>query len=523
MTGQRPIFDPDRIRGPQKIKPTSKTLTVSQLNAMVKRILGDELPSTLYLVGEISNLARPASGHLYLTLKDDRSELRCVMWRSSAASLKFKPADGLEVIATGHVDIYAPRGQYQFSIRKLEPRGEGALELAFQQLKNRLEQEGLFDPARKKTIPTYPRHIGLVTSDTGAAVRDILQTIQRRFPCTRITLHPVPVQGEGAAEKIAQAIRRFNKISNQIGPFDTLIIARGGGSLEDLWAFNEETVARAVADSTIPVISAVGHETDITIADLVADLRAPTPTAGAELAVPVLREVLDDLTARQSRLDRSLRHRLDLQHHRLETLRQTPWLRDPMTIIHHAAQSLDETTARLQLASTQHLTRLRSRLGDLRIALAAVQPHTLVQRRLHRLADLQTRLQWLIAARISAGRQHLHKRELTLASLHPQGSLKEARRQVEQAQHALARLTKHRLQGADQTLAGYQARLNASSHQKTLARGFSITRTRPDQRIITRADQVQPGQEILTETAKGQLTSKVIETKDTEAKDNDRN
>jgi len=272
MAAQRPIFDPARMAAKEEPALAARSMTVTQLNALVKRVLGNGLPATIHLTGQISNYSRPGSGHLYFTLKDENSEVRAVMWKTAATTVKFKIEDGMEVVATGGVDVYEPRGQYQFYVRKLEPKGVGNLELAFRQLYDRLSREGLFDNDRKKTIPKYPRRIGIVTSPTGAAIHDILQTLRRRFPCIEVMLYPVRVQGEGAANEIAAAIRKLNEQATALGGIDVMIVGRGGGSLEDLWAFNEEVVARAIFDSSIPVISGVGHEVDVTIADLVADL-----------------------------------------------------------------------------------------------------------------------------------------------------------------------------------------------------------------------------------------------------------
>lgn len=280
-----------------------RLLTVSGLNSLIKRVLGDNLPGTIHLVGEISNLSRHSSGHLYLTLKDDQGEIKAVMWKSSAAQLKFKPADGLEVVATGYVDVYGPRGQYQFYISKLEPRGVGALELAFRQLREKLEREGLFDAHRKKPPPDAPFRIALVTSPSGAAIRDLLHTIRRRFPVADVLLYPVRVQGEGAAAEISTAIELLNRHSESLGGIDVLITGRGGGSLEDLWAFNDEALARAIALSPVPVVTGIGHETDFTIADFVADLRAPTPTAAAELVAPPRDQLVAVLDAHEARLN----------------------------------------------------------------------------------------------------------------------------------------------------------------------------------------------------------------------------
>jgi len=264
---ERLPFDPARIRRPAPPRDAGgpTLLSVRQVNELVRGAIAAHLPPTLHVLGEIGDLSRPASGHLYLTLKDPSSELRCVMWRSTAASLKFAPEAGMEVIATGSLEVYTPRGTYQLIVRKLEPRGVGALEVAFRQLKEKLEREGLFDPRRKKPLPRIPERIAVVTSPTGAAIRDILHTLARRFPALEIIVFPVRVQGEGAAEEIAAAIRLLNEHAAALGGLDLAIVGRGGGSLEDLWAFNEEVVARAIAASRIPIVSAVGHEVDVKI------------------------------------------------------------------------------------------------------------------------------------------------------------------------------------------------------------------------------------------------------------------
>jgi len=290
-------FDPSRVVGAKTSGAKTSggdtgpaTISVSQLTRMIKGAIEKGIPADVHVVGELSNVVRSSNGHLYFTMKDGSSEVRCVMWRTPARSIRFDLKDGLEVVATGSVDVYEPRGQVQLYVRRMEPRGVGALEMAFTQLKERLSREGLFDAGRKRALPTFPKTIAVVTSPTGAAVRDVIQTIQRRYPPVRILVFGVRVQGDGAALEVADAIRRINHERGRLGGVDVMIVGRGGGSLEDLWAFNEETVARAIYASEIPVISAVGHEIDFTIADFVADVRAATPTAAAELAVPVLAE-----------------------------------------------------------------------------------------------------------------------------------------------------------------------------------------------------------------------------------------
>jgi exodeoxyribonuclease VII large subunit len=285
-----------------------KIYTVSELTAEIRATLEDSF-SGVWVEGEVSNLRTPSSGHMYFTLKDQDSQIQVVMFRMANRHLRFQPRDGLAILVYGQLTVYEPRGQYQIVVEYIEPKGLGALQLAFEQLKERLQAEGLFDDARKRPIPMLPRRIGVITSPTGAAIRDILQVLRRRFAGVDVLIYPVTVQGDQAAPEIVEAIRELNRR----GGLDVLIVARGGGSIEDLWAFNEEIVARAIADSKIPVISAVGHEVDYTIADFVADLRAPTPSAAAELVVSKQDELaqrLDDLQARMAGVVRSRLHAL---------------------------------------------------------------------------------------------------------------------------------------------------------------------------------------------------------------------
>ena len=316
-----------------------KIWTVSQLTSEIKGIL-EESFSGIWVEGEMSNFRQPGSGHMYFTLKDEASQIGAVMFRSLNRTLRFRPEDGLAVLAFGTVSVYERRGEYQINVEYLEPKGLGALQLAYEQLKERLAQEGLFDPAHKKGIPLLPQRIGVITSPTGAAIRDILQVIRRRVANVQIVLYPVQVQGEIAAEEIARGIEEMNRC----GRIDVLIVGRGGGSIEDLWAFNEERVARAIFASQIPILSAVGHETDYTIADFVADVRAPTPSAAAEIVVShkdQLRQRVDEL---MSRLFSSLRFLL--QSH---------------------ATSLSHLQGRLQVCSPQGTLRLqRHRFSALR-------------------------------------------------------------------------------------------------------------------------------------------------------------
>jgi len=300
-----------------------KILTVSELTLNIKGHL-EEGFRELWVEGEISNFRSPASGHYYFTLKDDKSQIRAVVFRFMGRSLKFEPKDGLSVICRGRITVYEPRGEYQLILDYMEPKGIGALQLAFEQLKEKLAKEGLFDPAHKKLLPLLPQKIGIVTSPTGAAIRDLLTVIGRRFSNVEILINPVKVQGEGAHQEIAKSIYELNGIPG----IDVIIITRGGGSLEDLWSFNEEIVARAIYRSSIPVISAVGHEIDFTIADFVADLRAPTPSAAGELVVRDKAELINLLETLFNRMKNIILHLLETERHRFLFLkRRLPDLR----------------------------------------------------------------------------------------------------------------------------------------------------------------------------------------------------
>ncbi|MBE0538006.1 MAG: exodeoxyribonuclease VII large subunit, partial [Phycisphaerae bacterium] len=323
-----------------------RTYTVSEVNTLARVALEERLPGRMVVSGEISDWRRHHSGHCYFALKDAGSQLPCVMWASSARGLKFRPENGMAVLTTGHVEVYVPQGKYQFYADKIEPAGVGALQLAFEQMVRRLQAEGLFDEAHKKPLPPYPMRIGIVTSASGAAVADIADSIYNRWPCARLFLCPVPVQGEGAAEKIAAAIRTLNRRNRRL-KLDVLIVGRGGGSLEDLWAFNEEAVARAIYDSQIPVISAVGHEVDVTIADFVADARASTPTKAGMIAVPDRAEVLGRLMEAQRRLAGDVRRRADLYRQHLATVEASAVFRNPRWIVNNASQMVDEQSMRL--------------------------------------------------------------------------------------------------------------------------------------------------------------------------------
>ncbi len=348
-------------------------VTVTQLTSMLKNLLEGSFPD-VWVEGEISNLSIPQSGHAYFTLKDEQSQIRAILFRSSQRFLKFTLQHGMQIICRGRVSVYEPRGEYQLIVDYIEPKGAGALQLAFEQLKERLEKEGLFDLNHKKPLPVLPRCIGIITSPTGAAIRDILRVIKRRHPKMRILVYPIPVQGVDAAPAIVEALRYFNRERN----VDVLIVGRGGGSLEDLWAFNEERVARAIYDSRIPVISAVGHETDYTIADFVSDVRAPTPSAAAEIVVKSQESLQEGIQALESRLKRSMKHALDLLRSNLRE--HVRLLSDPRRRLEQYTQRVDDLAHRMVLELRHHLRREKARLGGVAEALEHLNPLGILSR-----------------------------------------------------------------------------------------------------------------------------------------------
>ena len=350
-------------------------LTVSELTRLLKGVVEASFPH-VWVVGEVSNCTRAGSGHVYLTLKDDRAQIRAVVWRSQAARLKFDVHDGLEVVAAGPLELYEARGSYQLIVEQLIPKGIGALELAFRQLHEKLAAEGLFDPARKRPLPRIPRRIALVTSSTGAAVRDMLQVMTRRWPAVDAVVVPVRVQGDGAAQEIAAALGMVHRIPR----VDVVITGRGGGSLEDLWAFNEEVVARAIAACRIPVISAVGHEIDVTIADLVADRRALTPSEAAEIVVPNGAEVKEALARTRTAMCTALRERAQRARLRLDSLASRRVFTHPLERIRQSATRLDEFDVRLRQLILQRLERERQVLGRISGSLDALSPLRVLKR-----------------------------------------------------------------------------------------------------------------------------------------------
>ena len=427
--------------------------SISRLNREAKALLEGHFP-LLWIEGEISNLARPASGHLYFSLKDSQAQIRCALFKGSQRGLGCVPKDGMQVLVRARVSLYEGRGEFQLIVETLEEAGEGALRRAFEILKKRLAAEGLFDPAHKKPLPTLPKRIGIITSPTGAALRDVLTTLRRRFPAIGVLVYPVPVQGEGAADKIAAAIR----LAGERRDCDALILARGGGSLEDLWPFNEEVVARAIYACPLPLVCGVGHETDFSIADWVADARAPTPTAAAEMLSPNQDEWLAQFVYLETRLLRLMGDRISARQQRLD------WLSG--RIVH----------------PRERIARMQQRLADLTKRMRLAQIAT------QRVAN--TRWQALTA--------RLYRR-------HPEIALREWRLRFQHMQTLLATGMRQNLQRQQQRVQLAAHRLDALSPLATLQRGYAIVRRADNNLIVRNTRDIAPGERLQARLAQGSL------------------
>ncbi|MFH1134612.1 MAG: exodeoxyribonuclease VII large subunit [Pseudomonadota bacterium] len=430
-----------------------KILTVSDLTGRLKDLIESEF-GLIWVAGEISNLKRPSSGHIYFTLKDETAQIRAVMFRTKQRYLDFNPADGQEVLARGRLTLYEPRGEYQLVVEFIEPRGEGALRLAFEKMKQRLAQEGLFDPARKKNLPFLPLRVAVVTSPTGAAVRDFIRVSRRRFENTALLIYPVRVQGEGAAAEIAAAVDDINRWEAA----DVIVLTRGGGSLEDLWAFNEEIVARAAANSHIPVVSAVGHEIDFTIADFVSDLRAPTPSAAAELIFREKAALKKHIEGLSRRLAAGIKSGLNLTRERLAHF-QTK-LGDPGRVLADRRLRVDDFLARLSQGIEDSLTGRRRDLRGLEARLAPQNPF-------RRLASDRARLGDLTKALIRSEQNNFR-----------------------------------RSRDRFQALTG---RLGDLSPLAVLNRGYALARRGPDLKPLKSSAQTSPGESLNLLLAEGEL------------------
>ncbi len=440
--------------------PTQRKIyTVSQLNRETSQLLGEHF-LTVLVEGELSNLSTPASGHMYFSLKDANAQIRCALFKNQQRRLGFRPENGKQVIVTAEVSLYEPRGDYQLIVEQLEEAGDGALRRAFDALKFKLSAEGLFDAANKRSLPALPNTIGVITSPSGAAIRDILTVLQRRFAAIPVIIYPAAVQGSNAQHEIANAIATANKLKQ----CDVIILARGGGSLEDLWAFNEEKVARAIHASTIPIISGIGHETDFTIADFVADLRAATPSAAAEHASPDQQQWLARFIYLEARLQQQLQRKLQQKQQTLDWIGKRLQQQHPGQRLARNRQRMTELEARLQ--HSMH-TRLRRHAGTLEAKMAKLWQHTPAIT----INRYQQRNHYLSQRLITAGQRRLEQ-------------------------------LNQRLLNASQTL-------HAVSPLATLNRGYTLTLLLPSGQIIRSSAQLRPGDLVQTRLAQGQFVSQV--------------
>ena len=439
--------------------PVRKTFTVAELNARIRGLLGDEFDD-VWVAGEISGAKTATSGHCYFTLKDHDAQLRCVCFRQSLRYLKVKPQDGMAVLARGPIEVYEARGEYQLLVEAIEPQGHGALQFAFEQLKKKLAAEGLFDPARKRPIPRLPQRIGIITSPSGAVVRDITEILSRRFPGLHLRIYPAQVQGEGSVEAVCRGIEYF---SNSGWP-QVVIVARGGGSLEDLWTFNEESVARAIAASTVPVISAVGHETDFSIADFVADLRAATPSAAAELVICPREQILDQLTVFDHKLVQATRYRLAM-----------------------AARALHERG----------------------VERASAVLHRNIGRWQQRVDEMDYRMRGHAQSAASARRKRLEELTVRLRNLDLRLRVARARQRLQAADTAAAQLIHLRLTRAHGRLNPLIAHLTQLSPLKILERGYAIV-TNQNGEIVKQPADAAAESKIDIRLAQGKIAARVL-------------
>jgi exodeoxyribonuclease VII large subunit len=438
--------------------PGKRVFSVSQLNRLARQLLEQDLPP-MWVEGEISNLARPASGHLYFSLKDDRSQIRCALFRGRGRNTDVAVANGQQVLARGRVSIYEPRGDYQLIVEHLETAGEGLLRRRLEELKRKLAAEGLFDESRKQDLPHLPRQIGVITSPSGAAIRDVLQILKRRFPAIPVVVYPVQVQGERARFDIVEALQTAAARAE----CDVLILARGGGSLEDLWAFNEEIVARAIAVCPVPLISGVGHEVDVTIADLVADVRAPTPSGAAELAVPDGRD----------------------------------WLRRVQGLNH-----------RLVLAARRILEGTRAVLGTVTARLGRCHPGYMLRQNAQRLDELRAQLATALRTRISLDSLRIRGAAARLRGASPASRVRMTGERVDGVRLRLASALRARLNAPATRVAVLSGRLHTVSPLKTLERGYAIVLNASGD-VVRHTRQVQPGEAITARVADGLIKATV--------------
>ena len=491
------------------MKKRKQIYTVSQVNSLIKVALEENLPSRLIVRGEISDFKHHTSGHCYFSLKDQSGILPCVMWASKFRNVKFSPEDGMAVLATGHIDVYTVGGKYQLYVDKLEPEGVGALQLAFEQMVKKLQAEGLFDDVHKKPIPTYPERIGILTSESGAAVHDIIDSIHHRWPCVKLFFYPVPVQGEGAAEKIAAALRDINSRNKEL-KLDVLIVGRGGGALEDLWAFNEEILARAIFGSKIPVISAVGHEVDVTVADFVADARASTPTKAGVVVVPDMQEVLGQLVGIERRLTGQTKARVKLAQQKLEIILANAVFRNPLLLVQNSRQQLDELSAELAETIKELLAEMREKLSAAYERIVRIEPHRLLGNKRDELNNWRHRIDKGISAIVGNCRIQLIAAKEQIARIEPHRLLGSKTVELNNWQYRSDKGIRVIIHNCRMKLTAQANRLAGLNPKSVLQRGYSITTNKKTGLLVKTLEDVRIGDRLITElTDENLIESKV--------------
>jgi exodeoxyribonuclease VII large subunit len=467
----------------------AKPLSVKQVNALVNQVLLGSLPPSFFIQGEISNFRVYDRGHAFFTLKESGAELPCVFWKDGLARLKFKPKDGMAVIARGAVKLYEPQGKLQLYVDTLLPQGAGALEVAFRQLCDKLKLEGLFEAARKRPIPRVPQRVVIITSRTGDVLHDVLTTAYRRFPGLHTMLYAVRVQGDEAAGEIANAIKAINlhqsKIENQDSKIDLVLLVRGGGSLEDLWAFNEEIVARAICASTIPIATGIGHEPDTTVADLVGDLRGPTPTGVTELTIPDVRTLLNELASRASLLTRDMCRQIERNR-----------------------STLDRIALQSQSALREAMRNREMRIDLLCTQIGRIEPRHAIAQGWRRIEEGQRNLQSVLARRIRLGMDGLNRIHYRMERCSPAATIERQRHRLGQLSFRLESALAARRAAAEQQIKALEMQLRVVSPQSVLDRGFSIT-TDPAGKLVRSTAQVKKGDVLTTRVADGTIVSTV--------------
>ena len=485
------------------LMPQRRILTVSELTGKVRDLLAKNF-TDIWVEGEISNCREAQSGHVYCTLKDDRSQIKMVCFKTQLRTMKFRPEDGLHVTVRGSLSVYESRGEYQIYVETIEPVGLGALQLAFEQLKKRLEAEGLFSPDRKKPLPMLPNRIGLITSPRGAAVRDVVRILRRRFPNVCLSLYPVRVQGDGASKEIVEALRFFNR-KNTV---DVIIVTRGGGSIEDLWSFNEEIVARAISASLIPIISGVGHETDFTIADFVADVRASTPSAAAELVVQTRREFDKHIADLQETLASLIRYRLLESSRRVHELAGRRGFRRPLDLLRQRRQRADDMTARLTHGLRARVEQSRRRFTVAHVRIVSFDFRAKMNALRRRVDAHESRLGNGLRAKIAASRKRFTIWHLRILSFDFRKTISALQRRIEKRDAELAARIDRQLRLKQDRLTRLRLQLDERSPLKVLERGYAIA-TDAAGNILKSVEGVSLGDAVTVQLRHGQLSTQV--------------